>query len=344
MASAHPPPPSKQRAWILGSLVVLAGLVAWVAQGEGGGSALQPPINDLATNPLEGSAPGVDLETAERTTVTPEAPGKIPVTAMMTWPSWALPPDEATLTLSPQPGTEGETLTRSVSGDSPQTNFGFVPEGNWILSAQADGFQAHRSLHTFQKKRAAVSLLVPFVPAKKIHGRVTNAQGLPAAHCVVTARMVLEDKTRTVIPQTTVCDDLGRFELLGVRPGTYEVHAGPPSAPLGERRMLQLAGEEAWVELAIPPCGSIAVRVEDSEGMTVARAQVTARRWSGPKPGSEGHIESIKTDEHGIAHFHQLPPGEYSFTAHGHGIRQRVLRSLIETGKSHELTLEVRRL
>ena len=186
------------------------------------------------------------------------------------------------------------------------------------------------------------------VPANLLRGRVVDSRGVAANNCQVSAIRDVEDKTRAVLPLTSFTDLNGEFTIEGVRPGIYNVHPGPPRAPLAASIQIQLAGAEAWVELALPPTGSAKVKVIDfNSDEIVPKLVVTARRWQGEQAHPkvrDSHLESVRSDVDGIAIFSHLPPGEYSFTVQGSGYRQRIVRRAIIQGEAIEISVKVRAL
>lgn len=341
--------------WLLLVLLALAAVVVWIFTTsqpvDNSATALANPLGEgnAATNQESTNGAATTEASTERAIST--LASRVKVVGQVACPDWATPPGEIVIDLRPQAGTEAEARRIRVYADRLHFEFANIKAGNWELEARADGFQSFKALYTFTPGQRRISLLVPMVPANLLRGRVSNHRGLPAAHCAVSALRVVEDTSRAVLPLIGRCDENGEFSIEGVRIGNYLVHPGPPRAPLADPIEIQLAGSEAWVELSIPATGQAKITTFDFKtSEPVAKLVVTARHWQ-PRTDPtwieaprNAHLETARTDEFGVAQFFHLPPGEYSFTAQGHGYRQRVVRRAVITDKITELEIRVRAL
>lgn len=266
------------------------------------------------------------------------APPWATVQGQVVKPGWAEFPPGMLLVLQPQPGTEGETYRVAVDPSHPFFRLDRVPFGGWRLELRAAGFQSDPQLLTLTPDDPWRSLLVPLKPDRVIRGRVLGADGLPAAGARVTAQRVVEPG-RAVLPLVARADERGEFELLGARPGTYRVHAGPARSPLSDPVQIAFAPEarEAWVELQLPPTGALLLRVESTGGEPVAGVRVNATRLG----RGRGHVATEVSDPEGLCRFRHLPVGEYVVASVSGRHRSGTVRVTVLAGAEAEARLEV---
>lgn len=161
-------------------------------------------------------------------------------------------------------------------------------------------------------------------PAGAIAGRVAGPDGRPAAD----ARVTLLPGRGAPAAQVLACayaevatDGEGRFELLGLVPGTYRLAAGgarfgaaaehPARAAL-DGLVLEPGERLDGVELRLPEACEVALLVLDAAGLPAAGATVFAR-------GADGElldpVSAATTDAAGRIAYAGLPPEDLTFFA-----------------------------
>jgi uncharacterized GH25 family protein len=161
-------------------------------------------------------------------------------------------------------------------------------------------------------------------PGEKLEGRVVDDRGKPIRECRVRALRIQRTRdgsgmSSTAIDPVDVRDAQGRFVLLGLTPGTWEVHAeaanGNESQPLSVT-----VPSKAPIELRVLRTGSIAGRVVDPRGQAVAGAKV---RYPQRRPGIAFSMSDssrvVETDKSGAFRIADLEPAVLLLTASASG-------------------------
>jgi hypothetical protein len=100
-------------------------------------------------------------------------------------------------------------------------------------------------------------------------------------------------------------DGGGAFQLIGLPSGAGELVLGAPASPLQEPLTIELA--PGWVDLgtlALPPLGSLVIRVVDEAGWPVEGAVLSG-------VGDRGGSLAAVSDADGAARAELLPRGMY---------------------------------
>ncbi|MBL7007381.1 MAG: carboxypeptidase regulatory-like domain-containing protein [Planctomycetes bacterium] len=276
----------------------------------------------------------------ERRTETDDAPPWATVQGQLTKPAWASYPSDMVLRLEPQGAGDAEGYTVLMHPGKVFFRFDRVPYGNWRLELMAAGFRHDPQLITVTPQDPHRHLLVALQPDRVIRGRVSTADGSPAAGALVTATRVAEPG-RAVLPLTAESDERGEFAITGARPGPYQVYLGPSRSPIGPPVQISFAPEarEAWVELSLPPTGAAVVTVQvAASGAAVAGVRLTATRVS---PGLPGHVAAAASGQDGRCRFAHLPVGEYAFQSVSSRHRSGTVRATVLEGGQAEVVLAV---
>ncbi|HEX9794265.1 MAG TPA: carboxypeptidase-like regulatory domain-containing protein [Planctomycetota bacterium] len=229
----------------------------------------------------------------------------------------------------------------SVGADAPDFRFGNLPFGDWKVVLRAPGYRELSLLITTSAEQPDHYLILPLQRSAALKGRVIDLAGRPVAALPVTARPVHDDPTLAVRPLTGRTEEDGTFAIHGAEPGRYRIWPGTSGNELAEPRLVQLAGEEAWAEFAVPVLGRALVSaVEFTSGAMLTGVKVLARL-----EGSldSAHTASAMTGSDGRASFPHLPPGEYSFTGYGDDLRRTVVRGRVEPDTALPVTIRMRR-
>lgn len=255
---------------------------------------------------------------------------------------WIVWPSEVQIELVSQ--IEGQWPTRHTTATRQDPNFKFerVPFGNWKIRLHAPGFESLFQLLTLEARIPDQHVILQLRSSNQILGRVLDANGQPMTGMMVTARPRLDDPSKAALPIKALSEAEGRFSIKNVRPGTYWVHAGPPSSPLGEIQEIYLGGSEAYVDLIMPAVGHARVDVREKlsrkplQGIKVI-AQLLARN-------KRSHQETVLTAQDGRAVFPHLPPGEYTFTVFGSGYHRDVARAQVNLNGAATVEFELRKI
>jgi protocatechuate 3,4-dioxygenase beta subunit len=154
-----------------------------------------------------------------------------------------------------------------------------------------------------------------------LRGQITDAEtGVPIPRAVITARLHIPGSTGIVIQN--VADHEGRFELLDLAPGAYQVSASagehrashvresfPPALPSGATESVMLRdGDVKSINIALRRSAAISGRVVDEAGDPVVGVTVQVSAAPGRPHASQ---RSRTTDDRGVFRVFGLPAGRY---------------------------------
>ncbi|MEO0479401.1 MAG: carboxypeptidase-like regulatory domain-containing protein [Planctomycetota bacterium] len=206
---------------------------------------------------------------------------------------------------------DAEVVGRSGQGDArsvPSDRFGFFDlsglEGEVVLEASADG---HREALPYAVEGERTGILLRVDRLASISGTVVSIGGRPVEGSTVTAETI-GDESSDRAPPTAVTDSAGRFELLGVAPGTVELKAvGGEHLDVRLPAPLQVRpGQRVeHVRLRAVRAASVSVDVFDLEGHLVGDAEVEVVQIGARGPGRRA---TGRTDAEGRIRFDGLAP------------------------------------
>jgi HEAT repeat protein len=202
-------------------------------------------------------------------------------------------------------GAESAPAGRSQPTDAAGAFRFELPEGAWVLTAEAPGFARERQ---FVPLSAPASLAIVLAPATKVAGRLVAAEG---------GRPVGGGRVRAVWGDGGVGDsveakaaDDGAFVVDGVSSAAGDlrlVAVAPGHAP-GEVRV-ELPAPAEGVTIALESAWRASVRVVDDQGRPVAGVAVRGRLpFAVPYSDLERHDFEAATDATGVAAFDDLIP------------------------------------
>lgn len=178
--------------------------------------------------------------------------------------------------------------------------------GAYVVSATSKTYSADAAVKIeLDGKTPRRDVVLKVIVGAQLVGTVVDATGAPVAGASVLAGQ----STESVYDAAT--DANGRFELLGIAAGEYDVLArtGGDASPV--MRVKVALDERIDVRLVTQPA-SIAGVVVDPKGVPVAEAQVSAMPTAVLTPAAFGHDTS---DSQGRFDLGGLAPGEYKVGA-----------------------------
>jgi len=202
-----------------------------------------------------------------------------------------------------------------------------VPAGRWTVEAFAPGYQAgSASGVTVGESEAAEGVEVRLSRGGVVSGRVLESRtGRPILDASVRAELSGGEQRMAMVriggegeDNETATDAEGRYEIVGLAPGTWTVTASHPDWSEAATRV-ELKDAPATADIRLGRGGSVGGTVL-SAGRPVAGAQVTlsAAGDTGFRPGAGmmgGSERSVLTDEGGRFRFDRLSPGRYTVGA-----------------------------
>lgn len=157
----------------------------------------------------------------------------------------------------------------------------------------------------------------------RIRGRITDDAGQPLRRAVVTLFGGQRGQ-----PRTTLTDADGRYEVVDLPAGTFQVMATKGAfvrvsygqrTPRGPGRPIELGEGQSIdkIDITLPRGGVIAGRVVDELGEALAEATVSAVRplTTNGRSRLVPMGRSVQTDDLGQFRLYGLPPGEYYVSA-----------------------------
>jgi len=202
-----------------------------------------------------------------------------------------------------------------------------VPAGRWAVEAFAPGYQAgSASGVVVGEGEAAEGVEVRLSRGGVVSGRVLESRtGRPILDAAVRAELSGGEQRTSMVriggeggDNETATDAEGRYEIVGLAPGTWSVTASHPDWSEATTRV-ELKDAPATADIRLGKGGSVGGAVL-AAGRPVAGAQVTLsaagdtgfRAGAGMMGGSE---QSALSDEGGRFRFERLSPGRYTVGA-----------------------------
>lgn len=211
----------------------------------------------------------------------------------------------ATVPAGPDAGAEGSDVSRSATAG---------PDGRFRVEDVLHG--APHGLVVLAPGRARAWVSVPALldgeagrvdlgdvvlgPARRLEGRVLDADGAPAVGLAVHARrtsVATGERVPYGASDEATTDDLGRFRFADVAPGPFALRVQVPEGPSVEARVVVPDDADLLdAELRLPRTSPVAVHVRDRRGAPVDGAVVHGSRggaWA--RAGADG-VAALRLD------------------------------------------------
>ena len=190
------------------------------------------------------------------------------------------------------------------------------------------------------------------LPEGGIAGRVTDADGRPAAGIRVTAEPSTSFSFNRFDPRSASTDADGRYELGDLDPGTYALRVGSRGwgrgggstgdgfgVALVEGIEVNTTSVTAGVDVQLSSPGRVVGVVVGRDGAPVAGATIFVRESSGRPVDA---ISTVRSGADGRFAYSRVNPGSYVVSARGDGqASEGVAGVLVSSGKDTEVRLEV---
>jgi protocatechuate 3,4-dioxygenase beta subunit len=229
---------------------------------------------------------------------------------------------------TPDAPPSGEEMGRTMTLADGEGAFALaeMPLGELDLTVRADGFLARRVEGVQVPAEPAPPLEVGLEPAAVLRGRILDEAGAPVPDVTVSAR-------RGDDHSGAVSDEVGRYELNGLRPGALVVEFRADGF-VSLHRSVEIE-RNATLDITLSRGLSVTGVVVDA-GVGVPNAVVQA---SGNGPGTH---QFTYTDRSGHFTLPGLTPGLYSFAAHTEDRAEASLED-VDVESAGFLRLEIRR-
>ena len=231
--------------------------------------------------------------------------------------------------------------------EEPDFIFENVPFGSYRLKLVGDRILAFDIDIKLDAEGPNIFQSMALRSAASISGIVFDTAGSPAVNVQVVSRFQHDLEGFFVTPQIANTDSEGRFTIEGVRPGQHKVFVGAEHSPLSKTETLNISenSPDAFTQFTINKFGMASVFVDVRDASADKLTLYKKMRVSAERLNSDPTFRlSIDVNEKGLAQFNALPPGRYSFTAYGGGIRRtRQTTSVIE-GQNSDVKIGVGKL
>ena len=217
------------------------------------------------------------------------------------------------------PGGRGPGQRVPVHADDGAFVIDDVPAGTWDVEVSAVGYQRGRAAGiTVEEGAVAEGAEVKLVKGPGLVGRVLDARASrPVLDATVRADLSTGRPRFRMGPDAgdneTMTDADGRFEMLGLAPGTYTLAVSHPSYS-DKSETIELKDAPATVEIRLGQGGTISGTVL-SAGRPVVGAAVSLGAAGESMRGPFGDEQQAVSDDAGRFRFERLNPGRYSLTA-----------------------------
>jgi large repetitive protein len=195
-----------------------------------------------------------------------------------------------------------------------------VPAGTWDVEVSATGYQRGRTAGiAVEEGGTAEGVEVKLAKGPGLAGRVLDARGSrPVSDATVRADLSTGRPRFRMGPDgagdnETMTDADGRFEMLGLAPGTYTLTASHPSFS-EKSETIELKDGPASIEIRLGQGGTVSGTVL-SAGRPVVGAAVSLGAAGEGLRGPFGDEQQAVSDDGGRFRFERLNPGRYAATA-----------------------------
>ncbi|MDE0586558.1 MAG: carboxypeptidase-like regulatory domain-containing protein [Planctomycetota bacterium] len=259
---------------------------------------------------------------------------------------WSIWPSEVVIELI-KIETHSKIAQFACLREEPNFIFENVPFGSYRLKLVGDRILAFDIDIKLDAEGPNIFQSMALRTAASISGIVFDTAGSPAVNVQVVSRFQHDLEGFFVTPQIANTDSDGRFTIEGVRPGLHKVFVGAEHSPLSKTETLNISenSPNAFAEFTINKFGMASVFVEVRDSSADRITLYKKMRVSAERLNSDPTFRlSLDVNENGIAQFNALPPGRYSFTAYGGGVRRtRQTTSVIE-GQNSDIKIGVGKL
>jgi protocatechuate 3,4-dioxygenase beta subunit len=220
--------------------------------------------------------------------------------------------------------------------------------GTWQVDISATGYASHRT-DKFSLAAGEVKELgtIRLGPGGTIAGTVLDAQQQPVPYARIN---ILNEKLQTNEDEPFT-DLEGRFTVVDVSPGVYNVFAVSPRHPIGLVRAVTVReGERTEVQVLFVEPAPLTIEVRDPSGQPVegaaldftfpAVAPLTSKLFRNKIPPGYG---SHKSDAQGTILQPCLPPGEVTITIEASGFEPATKKLELRSGQANRIEIRLRR-
>ncbi|HWO19602.1 MAG TPA: carboxypeptidase regulatory-like domain-containing protein [Kofleriaceae bacterium] len=213
------------------------------------------------------------------------------------------------------PAKPGRAVTTRRGEDGMVWANGVRP-GTYDVTVRCDGYRERERYEPVAVAGKDVTGLVWEVePGATVRGRVLTKSGEPVDGAWVSARKVggASREKRSFDSDTSEAE--GRYEIVGLRPGSYELEVDSPRGvtPEGSFKVDIAAGATVERDLVLEDGGTIRGTIVDAEGRPVAAVEASARAASGQFTWNPGGLP--KSDPAGAFVIEGVRPGDYRVVA-----------------------------
>jgi RNA polymerase sigma factor (sigma-70 family) len=211
-----------------------------------------------------------------------------------------------------------------------------LPAGGYQLAAVADGYATARR---YLRLSADTTRDFTLMPASAVAGVVIDA----VTRTPVGGAAVRADGLAPGEVHHGLSDDQGRFNLLGLPAGEYQLSArrGSQAGAMAAPVAVPLAQQVAGVSIELAAALAVSGVVRDPAGRPVPAATVGLDRAVGVPFGFDGTMARARTDRHGRYRIDGLPPGRYHLAAHAPPLADSEVQtvSLLDQDRAVDLDL-----
>lgn len=235
------------------------------------------------------------------------------------------------------PLADASLPVRRAEGDADSLHFEFegLPFGHYGITARSSGFEPTELALALNEGNAQMHLLMPMKSEIAIVGVALTQEGRPAVGLPVTAVGLPEIGEQGLMQTATaVTNEDGAFRIAGLEQRGYRVQPGEPRNPIGTQQQVYLAGDEAWVDISLPPVGRIEVTVYDRENDGAVLADTPLRAVS-----RTNTVLLATTGEDGVALFQHVPLGVWQVSISGIHHERAHANLLVENDRTSNLDL-----
>ncbi len=258
--------------------------------------------------------------------------------------------------LSPEGGRGGTVFKRLRAEDQGLFELEGISPGEYSMTASSrDGYTSLK-VRVFVGAGEEVSgtLLTLDAPGR-VTGQVLSETGEPVAGAQVHAALMEQGGASRRMDRS---GPDGRFELTGLRPGTYRIQASRDGAVALTTGVVVASGMVSQADIRFSPTGSVLVAVVDRTGNPIEGASVHARVTGGvfvpvrPAPIRESmpptervdaarrsRRKAAMTDENGMCLRSGIPEGEVTISVNARGYELAQRNVMVTAGRTRSIQI-----